>query len=177
MGSEEDSPCKRKCRSWSFEEEDSRSSRKEDENRTLELFPLHPESRWMMMTVVIVYLFSFLSLSSFVAGKKKDTKLSPCTLMPYLFLTWEPNLLLSLLFLWSSAGEMSCFGWVIHPCWLWDEHNKLVESNVVILGQWRHAPTSSLAIDYCLGSFESGWDSNFFYQNWKRSLDGSHQQK
>lgn len=71
--------------------------------------------------------FFFLSLSSFVAGKKKDTKLSPCTLMPYLFLTWEPNLLLSLLFLWSSAGEMSCFGWVIHTCWLWDEHNKLVE--------------------------------------------------
>ncbi|MFQ6621879.1 hypothetical protein Gotur_001838 [Gossypium turneri] len=45
MEREEDSPCKRKCRSWSFEEEDSRSSSKEDENRTLELFPLHPESR------------------------------------------------------------------------------------------------------------------------------------
>ncbi|KAE8731329.1 WUSCHEL-related homeobox 4 [Hibiscus syriacus] len=43
---EEDSPYKRKCRSWSFEEEEiSRSSSKEDENRTLELFPLHPERR------------------------------------------------------------------------------------------------------------------------------------
>ncbi|MBA0642033.1 hypothetical protein Goklo_026496 [Gossypium klotzschianum] len=45
LDTREDSPCKRKCRSWSFEEEDSRSSSKEDENRTLELFPLHPESR------------------------------------------------------------------------------------------------------------------------------------
>ncbi|XVE94940.1 hypothetical protein REPUB_Repub02eG0053100 [Reevesia pubescens] len=47
MEREEDSPYKRKCRSWSFEylEEESRSSCKEVENRTLELFPLHPESR------------------------------------------------------------------------------------------------------------------------------------
>ncbi|KAE8653963.1 WUSCHEL-related homeobox 4 [Hibiscus syriacus] len=46
MEREEGSPYKRKYRSWSFEEEEiSRSSSKEDENRTLELFPLHPESR------------------------------------------------------------------------------------------------------------------------------------
>ncbi|GLT34214.1 hypothetical protein SLA2020_087410 [Shorea laevis] len=46
---EENSPYKRKCRSWSFEsleEESCRSSSpKEDEHRTLELFPLHPEGR------------------------------------------------------------------------------------------------------------------------------------
>ncbi|KAJ4701721.1 WUSCHEL related homeobox 4 [Melia azedarach] len=42
----EDSPYKRKCRSWTFEclEEDSRSC-KEEGDRTLELFPLHPEGR------------------------------------------------------------------------------------------------------------------------------------
>ncbi|KAL4309536.1 hypothetical protein GQ457_01G010420 [Hibiscus cannabinus] len=47
MERDEDSPYKRKCRSWSFEEQEiSRSSSsKEAENRTLELFPLHPESR------------------------------------------------------------------------------------------------------------------------------------
>ncbi|OMO74658.1 hypothetical protein COLO4_26553 [Corchorus olitorius] len=49
MEREEDSPYKRKCRSWSFEylEEESRSSSssQEEENRTLELFPLHPEGR------------------------------------------------------------------------------------------------------------------------------------
>ncbi|KAL4278272.1 hypothetical protein GQ457_03G039590 [Hibiscus cannabinus] len=45
--SDEDSPYKRKCKSWSFEylEEESRSPCKEEENRTLELFPLHPEGR------------------------------------------------------------------------------------------------------------------------------------
>ncbi|KAI4316683.1 hypothetical protein L6164_024639 [Bauhinia variegata] len=46
---EEDSPYKKKkCRSWGFEclEEQSRSpSTKEEEHRTLELFPLHPEGR------------------------------------------------------------------------------------------------------------------------------------
>ncbi|KAE8715481.1 WUSCHEL-related homeobox 4 [Hibiscus syriacus] len=45
--SDEDSPYKRKFKSWSFEymEEDCRSPCKEEENRTLELFPLHPEAR------------------------------------------------------------------------------------------------------------------------------------
>ncbi|GMI82649.1 WUSCHEL related homeobox 4 [Hibiscus trionum] len=45
--SDEDSPYKRKCKSWSFEylEEESRWPCKEEENRTLELFPLHPEGR------------------------------------------------------------------------------------------------------------------------------------
>ncbi|TKY57840.1 WUSCHEL-related homeobox 4 [Spatholobus suberectus] len=43
---EEDSPSK-KCRSWAFEylEDQSWSSWKEEEHRTLELFPLHPEGR------------------------------------------------------------------------------------------------------------------------------------
>ncbi|XVF36313.1 hypothetical protein REPUB_Repub19eG0047400 [Reevesia pubescens] len=51
MEREEDSPYKRKYRNWSFEtfeylEEENRSSAcKEEENRTLELFPLYPESR------------------------------------------------------------------------------------------------------------------------------------
>ncbi|GLT93522.1 hypothetical protein SLE2022_113120 [Rubroshorea leprosula] len=42
-----DSPYKRKWRSWSFEclEEESRLSCKDEDNRTLELFPLHPEGR------------------------------------------------------------------------------------------------------------------------------------
>ncbi|KAG8494133.1 hypothetical protein CXB51_011809 [Gossypium anomalum] len=45
--SDEDSPYKRKCKSWSFEylDEQSISPCKEQENRTLELFPLHPEGR------------------------------------------------------------------------------------------------------------------------------------
>ncbi|KAG5251241.1 hypothetical protein OIU76_007485 [Salix suchowensis] len=45
---EEDSPYKRKCRSWTFEFlelEDSRSCRDQKGDRTLELFPLHPEGR------------------------------------------------------------------------------------------------------------------------------------
>ncbi|KAJ4827359.1 hypothetical protein Tsubulata_042648 [Turnera subulata] len=44
---EEDSPYKRKCRSWAFESldlEETRSCREEGD-RTLELFPLHPEGR------------------------------------------------------------------------------------------------------------------------------------
>ncbi|KAJ6971668.1 hypothetical protein NC653_032249 [Populus alba x Populus x berolinensis] len=44
---DEDSPYKRKCKSWSFEcfeLEESRSC-KEEGDRTLELFPLHPEGR------------------------------------------------------------------------------------------------------------------------------------
>ncbi|CAH2056849.1 unnamed protein product [Thlaspi arvense] len=43
---EEDSPYKRKCRTWTFEcwGEDSRYC-KEEGDRTLELFPLHPEGR------------------------------------------------------------------------------------------------------------------------------------
>ncbi|XP_071924474.1 WUSCHEL-related homeobox 4-like [Coffea arabica] len=46
FGREEDSPYKRKCRSWTFEclEEDKRYCRNEGD-RTLELFPLHPENR------------------------------------------------------------------------------------------------------------------------------------
>ncbi|KAL3514465.1 hypothetical protein ACH5RR_027182 [Cinchona calisaya] len=46
FGKEEDSPYKRKCRSWTFEclDEDKRYCRDEG-NRTLELFPLHPENR------------------------------------------------------------------------------------------------------------------------------------
>lgn len=46
---EEDSPYKRKCRSWAFEcleLEENRSSCREEGDRTLELFPLHPEGRW-----------------------------------------------------------------------------------------------------------------------------------
>ncbi|XP_039049819.1 WUSCHEL-related homeobox 4-like [Hibiscus syriacus] len=45
--SDEDSPYKRRCKSWSFEylEDESGSPCKEEENRTLELFPLHPEGR------------------------------------------------------------------------------------------------------------------------------------
>lgn len=50
---EESTPIlKRKCRAWSFEklEEDKSNSSREDEesdkiNKTLELFPLHPECR------------------------------------------------------------------------------------------------------------------------------------
>lgn len=46
---EEDSPYKRKCRSWTFEclvEDSSTSSCKDqEEDRTLELFPLHPEGK------------------------------------------------------------------------------------------------------------------------------------
>ncbi|XWS14733.1 hypothetical protein CRYUN_Cryun35bG0033900 [Craigia yunnanensis] len=47
MEREVDSPYKRKSRSWSFEymKEESRSSCEEEENRTLKLFPLHPEGR------------------------------------------------------------------------------------------------------------------------------------
>ncbi|KAE8714394.1 Detected protein of confused Function [Hibiscus syriacus] len=47
MERDEDSPCKRKCRRWSFVrmEEETRSSFKEEETRTRELFPLHPEGR------------------------------------------------------------------------------------------------------------------------------------
>ncbi|KAJ7958184.1 WUSCHEL-related homeobox 4-like [Quillaja saponaria] len=47
---EEDSPYKRKCRSWTFEafeDNDSRSCKEDEEHRTLELFPLHPEGRPM----------------------------------------------------------------------------------------------------------------------------------
>ncbi|GAV61304.1 Homeobox domain-containing protein [Cephalotus follicularis] len=44
---EEDSPFKRKCRSWSFESMEDEQSRpfKEEGDRTLKLFPLHPEGR------------------------------------------------------------------------------------------------------------------------------------
>ncbi|KAL4271251.1 hypothetical protein GQ457_13G020280 [Hibiscus cannabinus] len=44
---EADTPYKRKCRRWSFTcmEEESISSFKVEETRTLELFPLHPEGR------------------------------------------------------------------------------------------------------------------------------------
>ncbi|XP_027356148.1 WUSCHEL-related homeobox 4-like isoform X1 [Abrus precatorius] len=44
---EEDSPYKKKCRRWVFEclEEQSRLQGEEEEHRTLELFPLHPEGR------------------------------------------------------------------------------------------------------------------------------------
>ncbi|GMY28708.1 WUSCHEL-related homeobox 4 [Fagus crenata] len=47
---EDTSPYKRKCRSWGFEtleeeDEEERRSCKEEGDRTLELFPLHPESR------------------------------------------------------------------------------------------------------------------------------------
>ncbi|PSS31444.1 WUSCHEL-related homeobox like [Actinidia chinensis var. chinensis] len=43
---EEDIPCKKKCRSWTFEglEEEKRFC-KEEGDKTLELFPLHPEGR------------------------------------------------------------------------------------------------------------------------------------
>nr|ACA64095.1 WOX4 [Petunia x hybrida] len=43
---EEDSPYKRKCRTWTFEyleEEEKRNCREDASDRTLELFPLHPE--------------------------------------------------------------------------------------------------------------------------------------
>ncbi|KAA8537776.1 hypothetical protein F0562_027644 [Nyssa sinensis] len=43
---EEDSPYKRKCRSWGFESmEEERRYCKEEGDKTLELFPLHPEGR------------------------------------------------------------------------------------------------------------------------------------
>ncbi|KAI4336999.1 hypothetical protein L6164_015462 [Bauhinia variegata] len=44
---EEDSPYKKKCRSWGFEEQSRSPCHKEEEHqhRTLELFPLHPEGR------------------------------------------------------------------------------------------------------------------------------------
>ncbi|XP_021903560.1 WUSCHEL-related homeobox 4 [Carica papaya] len=44
---EEDSAYKRKCRSWGFQSLELEETRrcKEEENRTLELFPLHPEGR------------------------------------------------------------------------------------------------------------------------------------
>ena len=50
MGREEDSPNKRKCKSWRFEtvvEENNRYYNRESEegDKTLELFPLHPEGR------------------------------------------------------------------------------------------------------------------------------------
>ncbi|XP_028806893.1 WUSCHEL-related homeobox 4-like [Neltuma alba] len=46
VGTEEDSPYKKKCMSWAFEgfQEQSRPC-KEEEHTTLELFPLHPEGR------------------------------------------------------------------------------------------------------------------------------------
>ena len=46
VGREEDSPNKRKCKSWTFEtvEENNRYYREEGD-KTLELFPLHPEGR------------------------------------------------------------------------------------------------------------------------------------
>ncbi|XP_009776871.2 WUSCHEL-related homeobox 4 [Nicotiana sylvestris] len=43
---EEDSPYKRKCRGWTYEyleEEEKRNCREDNGDRTLELFPLHPE--------------------------------------------------------------------------------------------------------------------------------------
>ncbi|KAG8499251.1 hypothetical protein CXB51_005715 [Gossypium anomalum] len=49
LNTREDGPYKRKCRSWSFEyiekKADHRLHLKEEETRTLELFPLHPEGR------------------------------------------------------------------------------------------------------------------------------------
>ncbi|KAK2995226.1 hypothetical protein RJ640_006965 [Escallonia rubra] len=44
---EEDSPYKRKCRTWSFDHslEENQRDCKEEGNKTLELFPLHPESK------------------------------------------------------------------------------------------------------------------------------------
>lgn len=59
FGKEEDSYCKRKCRSWGIQrvEEESgffggfrviggeEEEEEEEENKTLELFPLHPEGR------------------------------------------------------------------------------------------------------------------------------------
>ncbi|ESR47966.1 hypothetical protein WN944_008547 [Citrus x changshan-huyou] len=44
---EESSPYKRKCMNWTFEclEEESRSCKEDQGDRTLELFPLHPEGR------------------------------------------------------------------------------------------------------------------------------------
>ncbi|XP_020207572.1 WUSCHEL-related homeobox 4 [Cajanus cajan] len=44
---EEDSPYKKKCRRWVFEclEGESKLACEEEEHRTLELFPLHPEGR------------------------------------------------------------------------------------------------------------------------------------
>ena len=95
---EEDSPYKRKCRSWGFEslEEESRSCKEAEGDRTLELFPLHPEGRWRGLKkllfffsssivscfedVLFLFFFSFffpLSFSSFfVLGKKKDKVVS-----------------------------------------------------------------------------------------------------
>ncbi|KAK3019930.1 hypothetical protein RJ639_004913 [Escallonia herrerae] len=42
-----DSPYKRKCRTWSFDHslEENQRDCKEEGNKTLELFPLHPESK------------------------------------------------------------------------------------------------------------------------------------
>lgn len=48
---EEDSPYKRKCRGWTFEYMEEQHQQQEEENincrengdRTLQLFPLHPE--------------------------------------------------------------------------------------------------------------------------------------
>uniref|UniRef100_A0A5B6ZQK0 Putative WUSCHEL-related homeobox 4 n=1 Tax=Davidia involucrata TaxID=16924 RepID=A0A5B6ZQK0_DAVIN len=46
MEREEDSPYKRKCRGWAFESmEEDRRYCKEEGDKTLELFPLHPEGR------------------------------------------------------------------------------------------------------------------------------------
>ncbi|XP_054799281.1 WUSCHEL-related homeobox 4-like [Prosopis cineraria] len=46
VGAEEDSPYRKKCRSWAFEGfQDQSRTCKEEEHRTLELFPLHPEGR------------------------------------------------------------------------------------------------------------------------------------
>ncbi|CAA2970178.1 WUSCHEL-related homeobox 4 [Olea europaea subsp. europaea] len=43
---DEDSPYKRKCSTWTFEEvEEDKRYCTEDEDRTLKLFPLHPEGR------------------------------------------------------------------------------------------------------------------------------------
>ncbi|KAI9106360.1 hypothetical protein K1719_021888 [Acacia pycnantha] len=47
VGTEGDSPYKKKCRGWTFEgfQEQSESCNKEQQHTTLELFPLHPEGR------------------------------------------------------------------------------------------------------------------------------------
>lgn len=57
FGKEEDSYCKRKCRSWGIQRVEEEiglcggfrlmggEEEEEEENKTLELFPLHPEGR------------------------------------------------------------------------------------------------------------------------------------
>lgn len=126
---QEDSPYKRKCRSWGFEslEEESRSCKEAEGDRTLELFPLHPEGRWRGLKKLLPFFFwfhckllwrcalfsflFFLSFSSFFVFGKEERQ--SCLFVRYcllLFLTCNQSAIFSL---FIRRSIYLCAWWVL----------------------------------------------------------------